>query len=114
MLMDVKTLQWCPDLIRFFDFPHPKKLLNRLPQIVSNAETFGTFKNSHSALEGIPISGLVGDQQSSLVGNLCLSLGESKNTYGTGCFMLYNTGKEPVWSHRGLITTVCPDFLVLT
>ncbi|KAG0140103.1 hypothetical protein CROQUDRAFT_136866 [Cronartium quercuum f. sp. fusiforme G11] len=105
MLMDVKTLEWCPDLLNFFGFPSPQKLLNRLPQIVSNAERFGTFAHSHPALEGIPISGLVGDQQGSLVGNLCLSLGESKNTYGTGCFMLYNTGKEPVWSHRGLITT---------
>lgn len=105
MLMDIKTLQWCPELIEFFEFPHPDKLLARLPQIVSNAEKFGAFTNSHSALEGIPISGLVGDQQGSLVGNLCLSLGESKSTYGTGCFMLYNTGTTPIWSRCGLLTT---------
>lgn len=105
LLMDIKTLSWCPDLISFFSFSS-SKLLNILPTIVSNAQHFGTFKSSHPALDGIPISGLVGDQQGSLVGNLCLSLGESKNTYGTGCFMLFNTGDEPIWSHRGLITTV--------
>ncbi|CAH7676049.1 glycerol kinase [Phakopsora pachyrhizi] len=104
MWMDLKTLKWSADLVSFFGFD-PKKLIPLLPKIVSNSQNLGYLSSSHYTLPGVMISGLVGDQQSSLVGNQCLSRGESKSTYGTGCFMLYNTGHEPVWSTHGLITT---------
>ncbi|MBW0507979.1 hypothetical protein O181_047694 [Austropuccinia psidii MF-1] len=103
MFMDLRTLNWCPDLVSFFGFD-PNQLIPKLPKIVSNSDSFGHFV-SHPNLSGVLISGLIGDQQSSLVGNQCFSLGESKNTYGTGCFMLYNTGEDPVQSTHGLITT---------
>jgi len=104
MFMDVETLDWCPDLVEFFGFD-PSQLIPLLPKIVSNSEDFGSVYPSHPHIPGLLVSGLIGDQQSSLVGNQCFSAGESKNTYGTGCFMLYNAGHEPVFSTHGLITT---------
>jgi len=101
--------------------------MESLPKIVSNSEVYGTFKEGH-LLEGIPIAGLIGDQQAALVGNKCLKKGDAKQTYGefeisilltskfqlnknhrfagTGCFMLYNTGTDIVQSTHGLVTTV--------
>lgn len=104
MFMDLETLDWCPELVEFFGF-RSEQLIPLLPKIVSNSEEFGYIFSSHPDIPGVLISGLIGDQQSSLVGNQCFSVGESKNTYGTGCFMLYNAGHEPVWSSHGLITT---------
>ncbi|PLW36770.1 hypothetical protein PCANC_14608 [Puccinia coronata f. sp. avenae] len=104
LLMDLKTLDWCPELAEFFGF-EPSELIPLLPKIVSNSEKFGFVFSKHPHISGVTISGLIGDQQSSLVGNQCFDVGESKNTYGTGCFMLYNAGQEPVWSTHGLITT---------
>ncbi|KAK4056167.1 Glycerol kinase [Microbotryomycetes sp. JL221] len=100
LLMSLHTQDWDPQLLEFFDVPH-----KALPKIVSNSEQYGTFCQGH-LLEGLPIAGLVGDQQAALVGNKCLNPGEAKQTYGTGCFMLYNTGTDIVKSSHGLLTTV--------
>jgi len=99
MFMSLKTLSWDDELLEFFGV---KK--SCLAEIVSNAEVYG--KMSSGALQGVPIAGLIGDQQGALAGQKCLAAGEAKNTYGTGCFMLYHTGKEVVPSNHGLLTTV--------
>lgn len=79
-----------------------------LPKIVSSSEVYGKVAASMGveALTGVPIAGIVGDQQAALVGNKCLKRGDAKNTYGTGAFMLFNTGDEIVKSDNGLLTTV--------
>ncbi|KAK2582886.1 hypothetical protein KPH14_008961 [Odynerus spinipes] len=99
MLMNIKTLQWDPFLLSFFKIP-----LNILPQIRSSSEIYGYVQGD--TLRGVPISGCLGDQQSALVGQLCLQQGQAKSTYGTGCFLLYNTGPAIVDSPHGLLTTV--------
>ncbi|XP_071806596.1 glycerol kinase-like isoform X1 [Asterias amurensis] len=99
MLMNIKTLQWDDKLCSFFDIPK-----SVLPEIRSSAEVYGNMVEG--ALKGVPISGILGDQQAALVGQTCLKKGMAKNTYGTGCFLLYNTGEEPVLSKNGLLTTV--------
>ncbi|KAL1124512.1 hypothetical protein AAG570_001138, partial [Ranatra chinensis] len=99
MLMNIKTLQWDPSLCRFFDIP-----LHVLPTIKSSSEVYGYLYDT--ALRGVPISGCLGDQQSALVGQMCWKRGQAKNTYGTGCFLLYNTGTLLVKSNHGLLTTV--------
>ncbi|POW21900.1 hypothetical protein PSHT_01913 [Puccinia striiformis] len=103
MFMDLETLDWCPELVDFFGF-EASQLIPLLPTIVSNSEPLGKV-SSHPDIPGLLVSGMIGDQQASLVGNQCFDVGESKNTYGTGCFMLYNAGTEPVYSTHGLITT---------
>ncbi|KPV73429.1 uncharacterized protein RHOBADRAFT_50130 [Rhodotorula graminis WP1] len=100
LLFNLHKQDWCDELCDFFDVPKWC-----LPRIVSNSEVYGVFKKGH-LLEGIPIAGLIGDQQAALVGNKCLTKGDAKNTYGTGCFMLYNTGTDIVKSTHGLVTTV--------
>ncbi|KAI9499509.1 glycerol kinase [Zychaea mexicana] len=99
MLMDIHTLQWSQDAINFFGFQGLQ-----LAKIVSSSSVYGNIASG--ALEGIPIAGCLGDQQAALVGQKCFSVGEAKNTYGTGCFMLFNIGSEPVLSKNGLLTTV--------
>lgn len=102
LLMSLRTLEWHPPLLRFFGF-RP----SILPKIVSSSEIYGHIHASlDTPLTGVPIAGIVGDQQAALVGNKCLSKGEAKNTYGTGSFVLFNTGEELVRSNHGLITTV--------
>lgn len=98
MLMNLETLQWDGELLSILDVP-PQVL----PRIASSSEVYG---HSSSPMSGIPIAGDLGDQQAALVGQGCFSIGEAKNTYGTGCFMLLNTGTTPVHSHNGLLTTV--------
>ncbi|ORY88591.1 glycerol kinase [Leucosporidium creatinivorum] len=100
LLLDLHTQEWSKELLDFFECPEEV-----LPKIVSNSEPYGEFYEGH-VLEGVPIAGLVGDQQAALVGNKCLSKGEAKQTYGTGCFMLYNTGQDIIKSTHGLLTTV--------
>ncbi|GAA5911628.1 hypothetical protein JCM5296_001617 [Sporobolomyces johnsonii] len=100
LLYDLHSQDYSDELCDFFDVPRES-----LPKIVSNSEVYGNFKKGH-VLEGIPIAGLIGDQQAALVGNKCLSKGDAKQTYGTGCFMLYNTGTDIVRSTHGLVTTV--------
>ncbi|PNF36815.1 Glycerol kinase [Cryptotermes secundus] len=99
MLMNIKSLQWDPVLCRFFGVP-----MDLLPEIRSSSEIYGYLMDG--ALQGVPISGCLGDQQSALVGQMCLRQGQAKNTYGTGCFLLYNTGQSVVQSNHGLLTTV--------
>jgi glycerol kinase len=75
-----------------------------LPRIVASSEVYGEAKTP--ALAGVPIAGILGDQQAALVGQACFRPGEAKNTYGTGCFLLMNTGEKPIASTAGLVTTV--------
>ncbi|CAO3701027.1 hypothetical protein G6F70_005518 [Rhizopus microsporus] len=99
LLMNLKTLSWDPRLLEFFDVPE-----NLLPKLCSSSEIYGEMKEG--PLKGIPIAGCLGDQQAALLGQKCFDRGEAKCTFGTGAFMLFNTGKEPVVSTHGLITTV--------
>ncbi|KAK6908173.1 glycerol kinase [Kwoniella mangroviensis CBS 8507] len=102
LLISLKTLQWHPPLLRFFGI-RPSVL----PKIVSSSEIYGTISESiGTPLTSVPIAGIVGDQQAALVGNKCLRKGEAKCTYGTGAFVLFNTGEECVRSNYGLISTV--------
>jgi glycerol kinase len=100
MLCNIHTLQWDGELEKLFDIPG-----NMLPQIRSSSEVYGTTQNILSA-KNIPIAGIAGDQQSALFGQMCTQPGMVKNTYGTGCFMLMNTGEKPVVSSNNLLTTV--------
>lgn len=99
MLMNIETLSWDPTLCRYFDIP-----MQMLPEIRSSAEIYGRIKIT--PLKGIPISGILGNQQSALVGQNCLKKGQAKNTYRSGCFLLCNTGTTRVYSSHGLVTTV--------
>ncbi|KAL3285051.1 hypothetical protein HHI36_019177 [Cryptolaemus montrouzieri] len=99
MLMNIDTLKWDPVLLSFFDLPS-----SILPEIKSSAEVYGRI--SSGPLQGVPISGCLGDQHAALLGQMCLSRGEAKATYGTGCFLLYNTGVTKIDSAHGLLTTV--------
>ena len=86
-LMDLSTLDWDPDLLGTFGIPRAC-----LPEIRSSSEVYGTCTG---VLAGVPLAGILGDQQAALFGQACLSPGDAKNTYGTGCFMLMNTGEKP-------------------
>jgi glycerol kinase len=79
-----------------------------LPRVVPSSGVHATVR--HEALQGVPLAGILGDQQAALVGQTCFSPGEAKNTYGTGCFLLMNTGERPVESHHGLLTTLAYQF----
>jgi glycerol kinase len=100
MLCNIHTLQWDGELEKIFTIPG-----NMLPQIRSSSEVYGHTQNILSA-KNIPIAGIAGDQQSALFGQMCTQPGMVKNTYGTGCFMLMNTGEQPVSSTHNLLTTV--------
>ena len=100
MLMDLKTLDWDQETCDFFEISKKS-----LPEIKSSSEVYGSFKGQ-GFLNNVPIAGILGDQQAALVGQLCFKKGMLKNTYGTGCFMLCNTGTEIVHSTHGLLTTV--------
>jgi glycerol kinase len=100
MLMNIETCQWDGELEKILDIPG-----NMLPQIRSSSEVYGTTQNILTA-KNIPIAGIAGDQQSALFGQLCTQPGMVKNTYGTGCFMLMNTGEKLIHSHNNLLTTV--------
>jgi glycerol kinase len=100
MLCNIHTLQWDGELEKLFDIPG-----NMLPQIRSSSEVYGHTQNILSA-KNVPIAGIAGDQQSALFGQMCTQPGMVKNTYGTGCFMLMNTGEKPVASSNNLLTTV--------
>jgi glycerol kinase len=103
MLMNLETLDWDDEILSFFAIPRIM-----LPKIIPSchAELFGTTSTSGIFREPVPISGDLGDQQAALVGQTCFNPGEAKNTYGTGCFMLLNTGTTPIHSKSGLLTTV--------
>ena len=98
-LMNLATLDWDPELLSVFGIPR-----GILPEIRSSSEVYGSA--TLEAIEGVPIAGILGDQQAALVGQACFNPGEAKNTYGTGCFLLMNTGPKAVQSKCGLLTTV--------
>jgi glycerol kinase len=102
-LMNLATLDWDPDLLAAFNIPHAI-----LPQIRSSSEHYADLATT--ALAGRPICAILGDQHAALVGQACFSPGELKNTYGTGCFLLMNTGESPVQSTSGLLTTLAYKF----
>jgi glycerol kinase len=102
-LLNLNTLEWDRDILEDFGIP-----IQMLPKIVSSSEVYGT---AHlPAIEGVAIAGDLGDQQAALVGQACFKPGEAKNTYGTGCFMLLNTGEKAVLSKFGLLTTLAYKF----
>ena len=101
MLMDIRTLQWREDVCEIFGIP-----MSMLPEIKSSSEIYG-YGRKNGLLIDTPIAGILGDQQAATFGQACFEKGMAKNTYGTGCFMLMNTGTTPVPSKNGLLTTVC-------
>ncbi|MBN1206055.1 MAG: glycerol kinase GlpK [Myxococcaceae bacterium] len=101
LLMDLRSLQWDDELRTLLGVPAAC-----LPQIRGSAEVYGTTRGMKSLPDGIPVSGMAGDQQAALFGQACFEPGESKCTYGTGAFLLMNTGDTPVRSTAGLLTTV--------
>src|SRR5258706_266599 len=98
-LMDFNTLEWDSAILKDFGIP-----IQMLPKIVSSSEVYGAAVLP--SIAGVAIAGDLGDQQASVVGQACFSPGEAKNTYGTGCFLLMNTGEKPVLSKFGLVTTL--------
>ena len=98
MLCNINTGEWDEEMLRLLDIPR-----SILPEIRSSSEIYGYFDCMGARL---PISGIAGDQQAALFGQCCFNVGEAKNTYGTGCFLLANTGNHPVKSKNGLLTTV--------
>jgi len=107
MFMNLWTIQYDDGLLRFFGLDREKI---RLPKIVSSScpDSFGAM--AFGLLKGIPITGCLGDQSAALVGQQGFSPGSAKNTYGTGCFLLYNVGEKPVISKHGLLATIAYDF----
>ncbi|MFI2489635.1 glycerol kinase GlpK [Promicromonospora kroppenstedtii] len=101
MLMDLDTLSWREDIASDMGIP-----LSMLPEIRSSSEVYGTGR-PRGMVPGVPIAGILGDQQAATFGQACFDVGTAKNTYGTGNFMLLNTGTEKVPSENGLLTTVC-------
>jgi glycerol kinase len=102
-LMNLRTLEWDREILKDFGIP-----LAMLPRIASSSEVYGAARLA--AVAGVAIAGDLGDQQAALVGQACFNPGEAKNTYGTGCFMLMNTGKKAVSSNFGLLTTLAYKF----
>ncbi len=101
MLMDLDTLSWREDIAADMGVP-----LSMLPEIKSSSEVYGKGREG-GLLPGVPIAGILGDQQAATFGQACFEVGQAKNTYGTGNFMLLNTGTQKVPSQNGLLTTVC-------
>jgi glycerol kinase len=101
-LMDLTTLQWDAGLLRAFEIPRAV-----LPRIVPSS---AVYAEARAPLSGVPVAGILGDQQAALLGQACCEPGEAKNTYGTGCFLLMHTGTTPRQSQHGLITTVAGKF----
>ncbi len=100
MLFDIRALDWDSGLLEFFGIPE-----STLPEVRTSSEIYGEI-SIPSELSGIKLSGIAGDQQAALFGQLCLTPGDTKNTYGTGCFLLQNTGSEPADSKHRLLTTI--------
>ncbi|NIF05388.1 glycerol kinase GlpK [Chryseobacterium sp. Tr-659] len=100
MLLNIHTLEWDKDLLELFNIPE-----NILPEVKQSSEVYGETATTLFSTK-IPIAGIAGDQQAALFGQMCITPGMVKNTYGTGCFLLMNTGKEAVLSKNNLLTTV--------
>ena len=104
MLFNINTLDWDDEILAELNIPRCM-----LPEVLPSS---GIFGNTDEILFGdaIPIAGVAGDQQAALFGQTCWTPGEAKNTYGTGCFMLMNTGEKPIFSKNGLLTTIAWGF----
>ncbi len=100
MLFNIHTLKWDVDLLKLLDIP-----VSMMPEVKSSSEVYGHTKTTIFAHE-VPISGIAGDQQAALFGQMCVEPGAIKNTYGTGCFVMLNTGPRPVLSRNNLLTTI--------
>ena len=100
MLFDIHKRQWDPEILDYFQIPK-----SMLPEVLPSSGMFGMTEESVIGGE-IPIAGAAGDQQAALFGQCCFDAGEAKNTYGTGCFLLMNTGEKPIESQNGLLTTI--------
>lgn len=100
MLFNIHTLKWDVDLLKLLDIP-----VSMMPEVKSSSEVYGHTKTTIFAHE-VPISGIAGDQQAALFGQMCVEPGAIKNTYGTGCFVMLNTGARPVLSRNNLLTTI--------
>ena len=100
MLFNINTLEWDKDLLKLLDVPE-----SMMPAVKSSSEIYGHTKTTIFAHE-VPIAGIAGDQQAALFGQMCTEPGSVKNTYGTGCFLLMNTGEKPIMSKNNLLTTV--------
>ncbi len=100
LLLNIHTLQWDDELLALLNIPR-----RMLPEVCSSSEVYGTTSSEWFGGE-VPISGCAGDQQAATFGQACFEIGSSKNTYGTGCFLLMNIGDRPVASQHGLLTTV--------
>ena len=100
MLFNIHTLEWDKELLQLFDIPE-----SMMPQVKSSSEVYGYTKATLFAHE-VPIAGIAGDQQAALFGQMCTEPGSVKNTYGTGCFMLMNSGEKPIMSSNNLLTTI--------
>lgn len=104
MMFNIQELKWDEEILEILDIPHCM-----LPEVKSSSEIYGYTKQT--LLGGsIPIAGMAGDQQAALFGQNCFSQGDAKNTYGTGCFLLMNTGEKPIYSQNGLVTTIAWGF----
>lgn len=100
MLFNINALEWDDELLELFDIPR-----SMLPEVKQSSEVYGHTTTTLFAHE-VPIAGIAGDQQAALFGQMCIEPGAVKNTYGTGCFLLMNTGEKPIYSENRLITTV--------
>ncbi|KJY87288.1 glycerol kinase GlpK [Vibrio neptunius] len=101
MLFNINTLQWDEKLLKEMDIP-----LSMMPEVKKSSEVYGQTNIGGKGGTRIPIAGIAGDQQAALYGQMCVNAGQAKNTYGTGCFLLMNTGQEKVTSKNGLLTTL--------
>lgn len=100
MLFNIHELKWDEELLKLFNIP-----LSMMPEVKSNSEIYGHTKTTIFAHK-VPITGIAGDQQAALFGQMCLDPGSIKNTYGTGCFVMLNTGEKPIVSKNNLLTTI--------
>ncbi|MEG0249831.1 MAG: glycerol kinase GlpK [Peptostreptococcus sp.] len=101
MIFNINDLDWDEELVNMFDIPK-----SMLPNVMPSSSIFGHTDEKMLAGARIPISGCAGDQQASMFGQACFDIGDVKNTYGTGCFVMMNTGDKPIYSNYGLLTTV--------
>lgn len=105
MLMDISSLTWSDEMCEALSVPK-----SMLPEIKSSSEVYGYTLDDGPFGGRVPVAGILGDQQAATVGQACFEVGEAKNTYGTGCFMILNTGTELQHSENGLLSTVCYKF----
>ncbi|MDV7103334.1 glycerol kinase GlpK [Vibrio sp. TH_r3] len=101
MLFNINTLKWDEKILKEYNIP-----LSMMPEVKSSSEVYGETNIGGKGGTRIPLAGIAGDQQAALFGQMCVEPGQAKNTYGTGCFLLMNTGKEKITSKNGLLTTL--------